>query len=295
MAVNRLWLLLLCSISVTASAGGVDLTVSDFSPDNRCLIKSSLEAQLGLNVTRYFIYGPTRGQDYAEWLGLLSTYRDRVLAGEVGDIFEFDFDGVRAWTRLDVELSKLFNFQPLQRFKISVEARCLSGSNFLYVTFDVHRKEDDVKAGWLRMEDSGIEIPDDGRWHRVSRTFAVPDFDHKATWLMPIIGMDGFFDKTPGKIQIRNIQIDSLSLPANQKIAEVVKQRRANALDTSIYDRDELKWQSENFACHFTFMYDSSFYDGQTGYKLNSFLDDGQQQVGGYDSILLWQAYPRIG
>lgn len=71
MSVNRLWLLLLCSISITALAGGVDLTVSDFSSDNRCLIKSSLKAQLGLNVTRYFIYSPARGQDYAEWLGLI--------------------------------------------------------------------------------------------------------------------------------------------------------------------------------------------------------------------------------
>jgi len=295
MTAGRLCLLLLCSISIAALAESVDLTVNDFLPEDQCLVKTSLEAYSGLNITRDFIYGPGKDQDYGEWLKMLSVYRDIVLSGEAWNIFEFNFDGVRVWTRLDIELSKVCDFQPLQRFKISMDARYLSGSNFVYVAFDVHKRWNDIKTGWFRMQDSGMEIPDDGKWHQVSRTFTVPKFDHATTWIRPIIGMDGFFDKTVSKVQIRNIQIDCMNLTLNQKIAEMVKQRKSSGLDTSIYDRDELKWQSENFACHLTFMYDSSFYDPKAGYKLDSFVDDGQQQFGGYDSILLWQAYPRIG
>lgn len=43
-------------------------------------------------------------------------------------------------------------------------------------------------------------------------------------------------------------------------------------------------------------LYDKSFYDASTGeYKIDSFLGDGQKEFGGYDILLLWHAYPRIG
>ncbi|MBX7256270.1 MAG: formylglycine-generating enzyme family protein [Candidatus Hydrogenedentes bacterium] len=67
-------------------------------------------------------------------------------------------------------------------------------------------------------------------------------------------------------------------------------------LDRSIYDRPDLQWASSAFTCHFTFMYDRSFYSPDTGaYTLDSFLGDGQREFGGYDAIVLWQGYPRLG
>ncbi|HZK93055.1 MAG TPA: hypothetical protein VFC67_02525 [Prolixibacteraceae bacterium] len=43
-------------------------------------------------------------------------------------------------------------------------------------------------------------------------------------------------------------------------------------------------------------MYDGAFYNPGTGhYTVKSFLDDGIKKFGGYDSIVLWHAYPRIG
>lgn len=70
----------------------------------------------------------------------------------------------------------------------------------------------------------------------------------------------------------------------------------ARQLDLRIYDRADLQWMARNFACHFTFMYDRSFYDPESGrYTVDEFLDDGVREFGGYDSIMLWQGYPRLG
>lgn len=70
----------------------------------------------------------------------------------------------------------------------------------------------------------------------------------------------------------------------------------AHPLDLSIYDRPDLQWMARNFACHFTFMYDRTFYDAASGrYTIDAFLDDGLREFGGYDSIVLWQGYPRLG
>ena len=41
---------------------------------------------------------------------------------------------------------------------------------------------------------------------------------------------------------------------------------------------------------------DETFYDSKTGrYTVSAFLDRERHEFGGYDSIVLWHAYPRIG
>ena len=43
-------------------------------------------------------------------------------------------------------------------------------------------------------------------------------------------------------------------------------------------------------------MYDTFFYDREEGrYRIDEILDDGAREFGGYDFILLWQSYPRLG
>ena len=68
-----------------------------------------------------------------------------------------------------------------------------------------------------------------------------------------------------------------------------------SGLDLSIYDREDLGWVAKTFTCHFTFMYDRSFYNPTKGYTVEEFLADGRQEFGGYDAVLLWQGYPRLG
>ena len=73
-------------------------------------------------------------------------------------------------------------------------------------------------------------------------------------------------------------------------------QHRQLAYDGSLYSRDDFAWISSNFSCCFLMMCDQQFYDPVAGsYLIDQFLRHGQHEFGDYDSVVLWQAYPRIG
>ena len=43
-------------------------------------------------------------------------------------------------------------------------------------------------------------------------------------------------------------------------------------------------------------MCDCRFYDRERGrYTIESYMDRGDEEFGGFDSVVLWHAYPRIG
>ena len=71
--------------------------------------------------------------------------------------------------------------------------------------------------------------------------------------------------------------------------------RRLNYSDV-LYRKPEFAWAAASFACCFLMMCDETFYDPRSGaYTADAFLDHGQREFGGYDSLVLWHAYPRIG
>ena len=66
--------------------------------------------------------------------------------------------------------------------------------------------------------------------------------------------------------------------------------------DDSLYKRPDFQWVSKTFCCCFLMMNDETFYSSSKGeYLVDSFLEMGKKEFGGYDSIVLWHAYPRIG
>jgi len=66
--------------------------------------------------------------------------------------------------------------------------------------------------------------------------------------------------------------------------------------DDTYYRRDEFAWTTSNFVCCFAMMCDLTFYAADANsYQVETFLDHGQREFGGFDSIVLWHAYPRIG
>ena len=66
--------------------------------------------------------------------------------------------------------------------------------------------------------------------------------------------------------------------------------------DGAIYRRPEFGWSASNYACCFLMMCDQRFYDFCGGrYTVETLLDHGKREFGGYDSVMLWHAYPRIG
>jgi len=102
--------------------------------------------------------------------------------------------------------------------------------------------------------------------------------------------MNKYFIAEPQNGQDRQLWLQELHKYRDNSRSSQVR------LDRGIYDRPDLAWAAHAFSCHFTFMYDRSFYDPNTGrYTIDAFLDEGIHEFGGFDAILLWQGYPRLG
>ena len=67
-------------------------------------------------------------------------------------------------------------------------------------------------------------------------------------------------------------------------------------IDRTAFEKEGLAWYRSAYSEAFVFMYDTSFYDREEQrYRIDEVLDDGEKEFGGYDIILLWQSYPRLG
>lgn len=289
-------LILFVCVSSLEGAEFVPLSLSQLVPGNDCRTASPVESEGVLRIRNLgahpgTIAPPRADQDHERWLRALTGYRDAVRAGKVGDHFVLDYKGVRGWLRVDAPLAKRLAFRSGERLTWQFEALSVEGNNRLCLAFDIH-DQDDRKRDWSTVL-STIEVPTDGKWHRVMAQVVVPEFDAGTSWLRPIFGMDGTFDPTPGRMLLRQVALRTSDERRADSIRETPNPRK---LDSSLYERHDLKWLAESFACHFTFMYDLSFYDPETNeFTVEQFLQEGQREFGGYDALLLWHAYPRIG
>ena len=51
-----------------------------------------------------------------------------------------------------------------------------------------------------------------------------------------------------------------------------------------------------SFVEGFAFLFDRRLYDAKAGkWRIDEFLDRGEREFGGYDQVILWQSYPRLG
>ena len=66
--------------------------------------------------------------------------------------------------------------------------------------------------------------------------------------------------------------------------------------DTTQYERPDLAWYHTTFLEYKMFLYDTSVYDRENNsYQIEKLLDEAEREFGGYDIIILWHAFPRIG
>ena len=69
-----------------------------------------------------------------------------------------------------------------------------------------------------------------------------------------------------------------------------------NQLNLENYNRPGHKEYRKKIVGNFTMAFDHEFYDPQTNqYRLKDFLERGKREFGGYDFILFWHGYPRLG
>jgi formylglycine-generating enzyme required for sulfatase activity len=91
---------------------------------------------------------------------------------------------------------------------------------------------------------------------------------------------------------------DPLQWPAWREELKKWRGRRQMLLD---YKGDSYRsaffhWVTADFACCFIMMNDRTFYDhDRHEYCIDQLIAEGIKQYGGYDSVVLWHAYPRIG
>ena len=78
---------------------------------------------------------------------------------------------------------------------------------------------------------------------------------------------------------------------------QVRRQMRGGAgFDDTLYRRGDQAWMTRNFVCGFLLIYDKAFWDPvQRSYRVESLCEEAWREFGGYDSVVLWHAYPRLG
>jgi formylglycine-generating enzyme required for sulfatase activity len=64
----------------------------------------------------------------------------------------------------------------------------------------------------------------------------------------------------------------------------------------ALYRRADFAWVPSCFSCCFLMLNDERFLDARRGrYRVEEFLAEEAKKFGGYDAVVLWQAYPWIG
>jgi formylglycine-generating enzyme required for sulfatase activity len=78
--------------------------------------------------------------------------------------------------------------------------------------------------------------------------------------------------------------------------AERLRMRERLGYDGGAYREEAFGWVPAYYCCCFAMMCDEKFYDrAKRCYTADAFLDEGVKEFGGYDAVVLWHAYPRIG
>jgi len=286
--------LLLWILAASPAAESLPFNSLTYSADEdaRWVVSSAI----GLPGNAHYIGGPGEKETRGDWLEALHRYRREIREHlRDGGQVEITFRGVRAWVRMQGALARAIDLRPGESFHIDVEARWLEGNGELVLALDLLDRETGAWRGWSTVF-STLEVPRDGKWHRLTWEGKLPSFNHAATRAKVIFGMDGTHNRTAGTVVVRNF---SLRPPerARKAISALQGIRPASgALNRHIYDRPDLRWAARIFTCHFTFLYDLSIYDHREGrYTLSKFLEEGEREFGGYDALVLWHAYPRIG
>ncbi len=255
-----------------------------------------------LEMNGSYIAPPGDGVVYESWLAELRAWRDwtranhgRPEAQKIG----LSFDGVRAWTRFARSFLLAAELRAGETVVVRGEARAVAGNRELCLAFDRMDRAggaDGRQLGWSTVL-ATAEIPAGGEWHAFVLTATVPELDPAREWWRPIVGQDATRDATPGELELRALTLALPDAPGRAAaLALLLEQAPPLGFDDAIYDRADLAWAATSFVCGFLFCYDRSFWDPEAGrYRIEELCAEAREEFGGYDSVVLWPVYPRIG
>ncbi len=119
--------------------------------------------------------------------------------------------------------------------------------------------------------------------------------------LFILAGIGGTVAQTPTAVEVKPL-VSAPSEPGKWESwrdgleAERQKQRERLRYNGATYRDVAFAWVPSCYSCCFAMMYDQKFYDRvERRYTIDAFLDEGVREFGGYDAVVLWHAYPRIG
>lgn len=73
------------------------------------------------------------------------------------------------------------------------------------------------------------------------------------------------------------------------------KRHVREGMDLSMYEKEDLKWYRKALYHNLAFVYSREIFNYETGeFEIDRLLDDGED-FGGYDILVLWFVYPRLG
>ena len=86
-----------------------------------------------------------------------------------------------------------------------------------------------------------------------------------------------------------------LSSKGRDKVFKHWKENTRNRYDLRKYFKPKQRWIQKNYLQHFTFAYGKEAFEYKnTKFKINKIIKEGKE-FGGYDSIIFWHQYPRLG
>ncbi|HOX39265.1 MAG TPA: SUMF1/EgtB/PvdO family nonheme iron enzyme [Candidatus Brocadiia bacterium] len=274
-----------------------------FSADEDCSWESDIPDFKLLKMNAHYIAPPADGARYEDWLAQLEAYRkwvrDNVWSADSWKI-RMSFQGVRAWVRTDRAGLFAADLRPGEEIALVGEASWIEGNNRLCLAFDFCDRATGSGGAWRGWSEVGTEVDltRSGGWHKFELKGRVPDFNNRECWARPIFGMDATHDAAKGRIELRNLRLRIPSEPErNIRWAEFANEdQRPPAYDDAIYGRTDLKWMQSGFVCGFIMIHDRDFWNPESErYEVGKLCEMGEREFGGYDSVVLWQAYPRIG
>ncbi|HSV72440.1 MAG TPA: SUMF1/EgtB/PvdO family nonheme iron enzyme [Chthonomonadales bacterium] len=265
-----------------------------FAPDGagvRWMEPGGLPA--GLRIEPNHLRGPAPGQSHDAWLLAMHEYRRLVRAGTPPEGVRGAFDGVRAWLRVRPELGGKLALRPGERVAVRAEALSVEGNPEICLAFDYLDRESLEWRGWSGV--MAMAMMPAGQGGPVVLEALVPE-PPAGTVPNVIVGQDGTRDSARGTWELRSLRVDVPGTAARRTAIGEARARSGRPLDRSIYDRADLRWSASNFACYFLMLSDARIYDAVRGrWRVDEFLAEMDREFGGIDSVVLWQAYPRIG
>jgi len=85
------------------------------------------------------------------------------------------------------------------------------------------------------------------------------------------------------------------SSKGRNEVFKLWKENTRNRYDLRKYFKPKQRWIQKNYLQHFTFAYGKEAFEYKnTKFKINKIIKEGKE-FGGYDSIIFWHQYPRLG